>query len=231
MACENLVEGVAYIRQLSGQHFEQHDAEAVKIAASVRVAVVDLLRTHIVRGAGAQIRPRHVDGLDLGACRSEVDQDHAIVVGQHQIRRLEISVHHVGGVQNLQRLADLARIVQRIGLADGILQSVAQAAAGKIFQGQIQVVVRNHVVQHIGDRAVIQLGQNFAFAHEALTIVLGNHEFPLDRLHLERHRLCQFIVAGQIHGGRVGLRYGLHQPVAGDLGLAPGIGDRRARGL
>ena len=47
-------------------------------------------------------------------------------------------MHHMRGVQDLQRLADLPRVVDGIGLAHRILQPVAQAAAGKIFQREIQ---------------------------------------------------------------------------------------------
>ncbi len=79
-------------------------------------------------------------------------------------------MHHMRRVQHLQRLADLPRVVDRVGLAYRILQPVAQAAAGEVFQRQIRVVVGDAVIQHIGDRAVIQGRQNLAFADEALAV-------------------------------------------------------------
>ncbi len=72
-------------------------------------------------------------------------------------------MHDARGMHDLQRLADLMRVVDGIGLADRMLQALAQAAAGKIFQRQIQIVIGDAEIQHVGDGAVIQLGQNFAF--------------------------------------------------------------------
>ena len=106
-------------------------------------------------------------------------------------------MHDMCGMQNLQRLADLARVIDRIGFADRILQPIAQAAAGKIFQRQIQIVIGDAVVQHIGDRAMVQRRENFAFADEALPIGLGHLVPSFESLYFERDGLRQIDRCGQ----------------------------------
>ena len=58
-------------------------------------------------------------------------------------------MHDPRGVHDLQRFADLMRVVHGIRFADRMLQALAQAAAGKVLQRQIQIVIRGAEIEHI----------------------------------------------------------------------------------
>ncbi len=132
-------------------------------------------------------------------------------------------MHDARGVNDLQRFADLVRVVDGVRLANGMFQPLPQAAAGKILEGQIQIVIGSAKIEHVRDGTMIQLGQNCAFLGEALPVSLGNHMLPGNRLDLKGDRLREFIVACKVDACCARLRDLLHHGIAGHFRLPPSI--------
>ncbi len=103
---------VRVVGLLAGQHFVQHDAETVDIAARVDLLAMALLRAHVVRRAEDQSLvghfhlQRHVFG------ETEIDQRDAAVVAQHHVSGFQIAVQDADLVDGLQRIGEIARIGQ-----------------------------------------------------------------------------------------------------------------------
>src|SRR5271169_3749603 len=135
MRGQDVGQSFAEKRQTARQHLEQHYSEAVQIAARVRFAVVNLLRTDIVGRSCAILGTGQIAWHELRARGSKIYQDQAVFVGQHEVRRLQVAVYDAGGMNDLQRLADLMRIIDGIGFADRVFQPLTQATAGEVFQG------------------------------------------------------------------------------------------------
>ena len=223
MRRQNIRQGLAQKGQRSGEHLVEDHAEAVQIATRIRFAVVDLLRAHIIRSTGAVAGFGQVARHELSPGGAEVDEHQSVFVGQHQIGGLQVAVHDACGVNDLQSLADLVRIVDGIGFAHRMFQALAQTAAGEVFQRQIQIVVGRAEIEHIGDRAMVQLGENFAFLGEALAVRCGDDVLPLDRFDLQGNRLRKLIVARQVDAGGARLGDLLHHRIAGNLRLPPTV--------
>src|SRR5450631_3632868 len=103
-------------------------------------------------------------------------------------------MYHARGMDDLQRFADLMRIVDGVRFAHRVSQTLAQAAAGKILQSEIEIVIGRAEVEYVRYRAVIQLGQDFAFLGEALAISLRYDVPSFNCLDFQGDRLREFVV-------------------------------------
>jgi hypothetical protein len=100
-------------RLCAGQHLEQHDAQAVQVAARIELLAVPLLRAHVVRRAEDQpgIGDLELQRLVLG--EPEINQRHLLIDPQHDVAGLEVAVQDARRMQRAERARDLRGEVQR----------------------------------------------------------------------------------------------------------------------
>jgi hypothetical protein len=97
----------ADVRQAAGQGLVEDHAERVPVARRGRELAGALLGRHVQRGAGVQRRPREARAGDLRD-QPEVEDDHAVARRDQHVRRLEVAVQQVVGVERLDRERQLA---------------------------------------------------------------------------------------------------------------------------
>jgi hypothetical protein len=97
----------ADVRQAAGQGLVQDHAERVPVARRGRELAGALLGRHVQRGAGVQRRLREARARDLRD-QPEVEDDHAVARRDQHVRRLEVAVQQVVGVERLDRERQLA---------------------------------------------------------------------------------------------------------------------------
>ena len=135
-------------------------------------------------------------------------------------------MHDAGGVHHLQRAGDLPRVVEGVALAHRILEPLAHAAAGKVFEREVQIIGRDAEIDDIGDRAMVQARENLALAGESLPILVRDARKALQILHLEGDHLSKVAIAREIHRRGGGVRDLLEQPVSRHLRI---VRPRRSR--
>src|SRR4029077_8637390 len=125
-------------RLFAGDHFIEHHAEGKDVATAVNGATLDLLGRHI---AG---RAHDVRGLLHGAelqdfCGAEVGDLDGVIAGKHQVRGLNVAMHHVTLVGKLQGATGLCHDAQnaRQGKGVAVVEECLQAAAFHEFHDDV----------------------------------------------------------------------------------------------
>ena len=154
------------------EHVVQRAAQRVDVAPHIgQSRVAGLLGRDIVERS--QRRPgRGQVGLALVAGRHasqpQVDQLRLPLGGQHDVRRLDVAVHHLPGChvgQGPRQLSGVIHHGHRVELPPGD-EAVAHVAPGDVFEGDVeQPLVFPHVVNP-RDVRVIELSGELGFAPE-----------------------------------------------------------------
>ena len=94
-------------RHLPGQHFVEHHAQRVKIAARIAAFGLDLLGRNIVGGPhGLRNLARTSAAAPLGAGDAEIDQLDVVFGVHHDVFRLQIAVHDAMSVDVIECIAE-----------------------------------------------------------------------------------------------------------------------------
>ena len=97
------------VRMLAGQQLERHAAQCIDVIAGHRVFAPDHLQAGVGRGQRAQragiehgLLADRVAHVLAGAGDAEVEHLGHAVAGDHDVRRLEVGMHHAGGMRAAQ---------------------------------------------------------------------------------------------------------------------------------
>ena len=154
--------------------------EAVEVGARVERLALRLLGTHVVRRAAQHAGARAAVAGQQAARETEVDEHHAAVVAQHDVRRLEVAMDDAGLVHHLERARDF--LEEGDGLVGGqrILQPRLEVAAGKIFHREVFDALVDAVVEQVDDRRMIERGDGLELAleHDGALAGVGRRRVP-----------------------------------------------------
>ena len=160
-------------------------AERKEIAAPVELLATRLLgrhrgqRAHGVTGLGHPVRPQHARRLgelvgDVRQMRGqlrqpEVEYFHLAVIGDEDVRRLDVAVHDAGMMGSLEGVGDLtAEVEHHIDRQRSAVDPAAERAAlEQLHHEKRQAVVLADVV-HRADVRVIQRGRRARLALKSL---------------------------------------------------------------
>ncbi len=159
------------VRALAGQHFIEHDAQAVQIGARVHPVPLRLLGTDVVG------RPQNLPGAGCAGVfhrttrQTEIDQHRRVVLAQHHVGGLQVSMQNPEHVNHAKGFGDAAKVVQTFVDAQRIPQPIAKVAAWDVFHGEILIVRQGPEIVNLGDGAVRDARDDFVFALEALCVI------------------------------------------------------------
>ncbi len=215
-------------RPLTGQHFVEHHAEAVQIAARIHRRTFRLLGADVVRRAAHFTRVR--DAAVLALREAEVDQHDAAVLAHHHVRRFQVAMAQPGAVHDDQRAGDLQEDVDAVLHRHQIADAQLQAAAREVFGDDVAEVLGVAPVVHVDDRRMLQAHQQVALALEALFLAGGRLGQRTGAQHLDGDVVPELLRVRDVDLGlrRTGDR--LQEAVAGDhrerrgLRMAPAAG-------
>src|SRR5881394_885890 len=105
----------------SREHFVEHYTERPQVGTRIHVHTADLLRRHV--GYGSEANPGFTATLIARFGQSKVEDPHGAVREQHDVARLQVTVHDSGGVRGLQSLGDLSRDLQSFAHGNGAVTS------------------------------------------------------------------------------------------------------------
>ena len=159
---------VGLIRHAADEHFVEHDAETVEIAAPVDRAAARLFRAHVVRRADDRAGLRHPRCGIERTRDAEIGQRRGAVVAQQDVVGLDVAVHEAFLVRVIERGRDLADHAQRERDRPRIAVLVQDRPAAEIFHRDVVVVAGAADVVDADDVAMVQLRDDFRFAQEAL---------------------------------------------------------------
>jgi hypothetical protein len=134
---------VARERQRAGEHVMDQHADRIEIRGLGRRAARYHLRRHILRRArhAMALAPyrRAMNAVAEQARDAEIDELDLVAV-DHDVRALQIRVHHTGCVRGLDRVQDLdgqiESLLDRQGA--GFVQQAGERAAGHVLHHEIQ---------------------------------------------------------------------------------------------
>ena len=210
---------------MPGEHLVEDDAEAVEIGARVERLALRLLGTHVVRRAAQHAGARAAVAGQQAARQAEVDEHHAAVVAQHDVRRLQIAMDDAGLVHHLERARDF--LEEGDGLVGGqrILQARLEVAAGEIFHREVFDALVDAVVEQVDDRRMIERGDGFELALEHDGALAGVVDGVAARVFalgdLQRDVVAEVFGDREVHGRRFGLADLLQDGVARESGDSP----------
>ena len=137
-------------RQLTREHFIQHDTHGINIGLIVNITAARLLRRDIVHRADGLVG----HGLRFclrEACDTEIRHLNGAVFQQHDVLRLDVSVNDALFVGVLQSAEDLHRKVQRLSPFDlALLLNV-------LLQGDAVNVLHDDILDAVAEADVIDL--------------------------------------------------------------------------
>ena len=164
---QQLAERAGAERSLAAQHLVHHRAERIEVGARVERVALHLLGRHVGRAAGHALEARD---LGIGDQRdAEIDDAHVAILGEQDVRRLDVAVHHAARVRVVQRLCDLVDDLH--DLLDG--QQAAGTAVRRQCARAVDVlgddVTPPLLLARIVDRhdvRVLELADHVRLAHE-----------------------------------------------------------------
>ena len=195
-------------RQVPRQHLVQHAAEAVEIAATIKlVDPLRLLRAHVAGRADGDTRARHPPppSPPSSACRypdragdAEVAH-HGVTRLEEDILRLDIAMHDVAPVRVVQGVRHLAGDVQRVVQRELVLahQATAQRFTLHVGHHVVEETIRFAGVMQWQDVGMGEPGGDLDLTEEAVRAQLGGQ---VRAEHFERDGPAVFQVLRQVHG-------------------------------
>ena len=183
-------------RRRAGQHFVEHDGEAVEVASLVAFLAAQLLGRHV--GERADDAAAAVQPLAAADARNaEVhDLEHA-VLGDHQVRRFDVAVDHAHAVGVSQAVGGLrndgeafAHVERRVALGQDVVEGVA---AHQLHHHVEILAVRDQRVER-GDVRVIEPGEARRLGAKPVGEIGVAQQLGPQRLH--RHFTLQHGVEG-----------------------------------
>ena len=92
-------------RHLAGQHFVEHDAQGIEIAAGIAALSFDLLGRNVVGRAhgGRELGESEAAGASI-AGDAEVDELDVVVLVDHYVFRLQVAMHDAVRVNVVERI-------------------------------------------------------------------------------------------------------------------------------
>ena len=154
-------------RQLTREHFIQHDAHRINIGLIVDITAARLLRRDIVHRADGLVG----HGLRFclrEACDAEIRHLNGAVLEQHDVLRLDVSVNDALFVGVLQSAEDLHRKVQRLSPFDLalLLNILLQGDAIDILHDDVLNAVTKADIIDLDDIRVRKHRNSFRFIAE-----------------------------------------------------------------
>src|SRR6185437_8742827 len=157
---------VGRVRLTARQHLVQDHTETVKIAARTGRLTVPLFGAHVVRSAADQIWVGRL-GLEPGEPREpEIDERERAVLAEHDVRGLQVLVHHARGVHGLERARELDTVVERLDRGHAGVHPPAQASAAEIFHDEIGPSAAHPEVYHAHGAAARDAPRDVALEQE-----------------------------------------------------------------
>src|SRR5262245_19000038 len=189
----------------AGQHFKQHDAQAVDVRAPIQLFTQTLLRRHVMWGPHDGAGSRQADGSNV-AQRGDAKIEHLDLQTawgclHENILRFDVAMNYILPVRLIQRRADLADNLGGVSLSQRTL-SLDQTADAlsfrqlhdqivQAFSGNIEVVNRN-------DIRMLQTGGGLRLAAETFDGLRICHLISLENL--DRYHVADQQQAGTING-------------------------------
>ena len=161
------------------------------------------------RGPPRDQRP----GVALVERQAEIDQDRTSIVGEDDIGRLDVTVHHSLRVRVREGVGngrDGARRFLEIGPA--LLQVRKQAGPGKQRRDDVAMLAFDPRIEHGDDARMLQPGELAGFLDERRAAFRGVR--PSDVSDLDRDRPIQLAIETFVHGGEPSASDGATNDVA-----------------
>ena len=195
-------------RASPGQHLVEDDAEGEDVGARVDEIADRLFRRHVARGADgrAGAGQRHAGGgalgrrvvrlADLGD--PEIQHLHQVVVGDHDVARLQIAMHDAGTMRAPHGLRNLGGVAHDLVDAEGaLLEEAAQGAAPHQLHGdEVDALVGVDLVDR-DDARMIEGGGGLGLAEESF--LASNRIAVAGWQHLQGDVAVQGLVVRQPH--------------------------------
>ena len=188
--------------RLSGEHFVEHAAEAVQVAAPVEVlAPHGLLRTHVRRCADrdAGLRQPLPGGRRDRPGNPEIGH-HSVPRLEQDVLRLDVAVHHVVTVGKGERVGDFARDLQCLVERQLLLpvEPVAQRFALDEGHDEVDEAVGLARIVQRQDVGMMQPGGDVDLEQKPLR---PHRRRQLGTQHLHRHVAMVLQVLGEVDRG------------------------------
>jgi hypothetical protein len=213
----DLLDAFAREQARAGERLVQHDAEREDVRARVDRLAGDLLRRHVARraehhpGGGLVVGEAH-------AREAEVHDLRAALRIQHDVRRLDVTVHDAALVRIREAVGDLAHDLHRLERAHALVrQARSQVGAVDELHGKVRHAVVIAAVERRDHVRVIQLAGGLGLEEEALAVLVRALRIVGDDDGLQRHGAVEVRVLGLVddaHGAAAELAEDL---VAADL--------------
>ena len=195
-----VIGGVGHV---AGEHLVEQHAKAVQIGAGIDPLAANLLGTHIARRTDRQSGTGHDRAAAEGFGNAKVGQHRVAVLTKQDVLRLDIAVNDIAAVCVIQSADDGPGDGQRFGQRQTGADTLLQGAAGQVFHRQIiGALVRGDVIDG-NDVRIAELGDDAAFAQEALGEFLIGGQNRLDDL--ERDMAMQGFLHCQVDDGHATL--------------------------
>ena len=188
-------------RRAPGEHLVRHAAKAIDVAAAVEPGrATRLLGAHVAGRPDRQPRLRQLVFARGGKRPRDAEiGDHRLIVGQQDVRGLDIAVHHAVAVGVVERFGHLARDPERLVQAQLLLtlQPLAQRLAGDERHDIIKEPAGLARVVQRQDVGVLQLGREPDLPQEPLDPDRARY-FRVD--HLDGGCAIVLQVVREVHG-------------------------------
>jgi hypothetical protein len=122
---------------------------------------------------------------------TEVDERDAAVVAQHDVAGLEVAMEDADLVDRLERMREIARVVERLARGHSFGHALAQVAACEMFHRKIQVVIGDAEIVDAHDVRVLHVAQDLELLEETLHRLVDARFLAHRRRHLEHDHAAQ----------------------------------------
>jgi hypothetical protein len=173
------MDGRARMRRAAGEHLVAHRGQRILIGPGIRRLRQRLLGRHIHGGADAVALIGEVIGerpVDRNR-DAEVRQHRVAVLGEKDVLRLHVAMHHAGPMGIGQRRRALAGDAERVRHAEPLLaaEPLAQGLAADVGHGVPQLAVGLAVVVHRADVGMLEPRGGGDLAPEPLGVDRERH--------------------------------------------------------
>ena len=189
-------------RRLACQHFVEHAAEAVDVAAPIDIAVPRaLLRAHVHRGAHRHTgrrQPLAAGGAD--AARDAEIADDGLPGDEQDVFGFDVAMDDIMGVRVMEGACHLLRDVRGVGNGELLFprEPIPQRFALDVGHDVIEEAVGFPRIVEGEDVRVRESRGDLDFAQEAVGSQRGGELRPQ---HLDRDGAMMLDVAAEVHGG------------------------------
>ena len=202
--------------RFASQQLKEHHAQTVQIRAPVHFKRIDLLGAHVGRrthqhaGLGQPRRLRILMTRD-----TEIGQHRRHRIAEHDVGRLQITMHHAVIMSKLQRATNLHHDGHRFTERQTRSHVIVQGAALEVLHRDVGGVFAFDDVIDGDDIAMRQFRQRAPFHEEALLELLG--VIDVTPHHLERDFSIERTLDRQMHGRHAADAQLADQLIAGNV--------------